>query len=83
MKSYEGLFGKKKSLKEKEAEDRFTKFTKIDDKFAWFQLIEVFIEKLNLTEKQVYKMNYLHSLNWLSYYYQKNKVEELKHTNKL
>ena len=35
-----------------------------------------------MTEKRVYKMNYIHGLNWLSYWYQKNKVEEAKQKNK-
>jgi hypothetical protein len=52
--------------------------TEIEDKFRWYELIKVYIDELRMTEKEVYKMNYIHSLNWLSYFYQRNKVEETK-----
>ena len=52
--------------------------TEIEDKFGWYELIKVYIDELRMTEKEVYKMNYIHSLNWLSYFYQRNKVEETK-----
>jgi len=35
-----------------------------------------------MTEKKVYKMNYIHGLNWMSFWYQRNKVEEAKQNNK-
>jgi hypothetical protein len=41
---------------------------KIDEKYRWYSYLEVFIERLGMTEKKVYKMNYIHSLNWLAYW---------------
>jgi hypothetical protein len=35
-----------------------------------------------MKEKEIFKMNYIHSLNWMSYFYQRNKVEEAKMNNK-
>jgi hypothetical protein len=35
-----------------------------------------------MKEKEIYKMNYIHGLNWLSFWYQRNKVEESKQNNK-
>jgi hypothetical protein len=34
-----------------------------------------------MKEEEVYDMNYLHSLNWLSYWYQLNEVEKRKNKN--
>lgn len=34
-----------------------------------------------MKEKEFYKMNYIHSLNWLSYWYEEGKVQEAKNKN--
>jgi hypothetical protein len=34
--------------------------------------------KLDLTDDEVYKKNYISCLNWLSFFYQKDKIEESK-----
>ena len=36
-----------------------------------------------MKEKEVYKMNYIHSLNWLSYWYNRDKVAEAKQKNNI
>jgi hypothetical protein len=41
---------------------------KIDDKYKWYDYLYYFIDKLNMTENEIYKMNYIHGLNWLSYF---------------
>lgn len=53
---------------------------KIDDRYKWYSYIYCFIDRLNMTEKEIYKMNYIHGLNWLSYF--KN-VDDFKDKNKL
>jgi hypothetical protein len=55
----------------------------LDSKFVWYQLIHTFIKELNMKEKEVYKMNYIHSLNWLSYWYNRDKVAEAKQKNNI
>lgn len=60
--------------------DRFGNIEKIDDKYRWYQLIQRFIKELNMKEKDIYKMNYKHGLNWLSMWYQRDKV--LEHAEK-
>jgi len=49
---------------------------KVDDSFKWYSTIQLFIKELNMKEKEVYKLNYIHSLNWLSFFYQRNKAQE-------
>jgi hypothetical protein len=36
------------------------------------------MEKLNTTDEKIFKKNYISCLNWLSYFYQKDKIEEQK-----
>ena len=54
--------------------------TKMDPKFKWHQLIFKFITELNMTEPDVYKMNYISALNWLSFF--ENRDEVNKNINK-
>lgn len=48
----------------------------MDEKWNHFGTIHTLIEKLNTTEEKIYLMNYLHVLNWLSYFKELNKVIE-------
>jgi hypothetical protein len=76
MKKYEGLFGKERK-KENETKDKFSDLngrSKIDDAYNWHQLVFKLITELNTTEKKVYRMNYISSLNWLSYFKQRDEV---------
>lgn len=54
--------------------------TTIDPKFKWHQIIHNFILELNMKENEVYNMNYISALNWLSYF--KNRDEVIKNKNK-
>lgn len=36
-----------------------------------------------MSEEKAYEMNYIHSLNWLSYFKNKNDVEEKKRKNSI
>ncbi len=36
-----------------------------------------------MKENEVYEMNYVHSLNWMSSWYQKQKLEETNNNNTL
>lgn len=39
-------------------------------------MIYTFITELNTTEDKVYEMNYISGLNWLSYFKNRNEVQE-------
>ena len=81
MDNYGVLFPSKKSKDKKE--DRFADLsaTQISEELKWYQLIQVFIKKLNLKENEVYELNYIHSLNWMMLWYQENKIQEAKNKN--
>ena len=44
-------------------------------------MVYMLLTKLNTTDEMIYKKNYIGCLNWLSYFYQKNKVEQSKNGN--
>jgi hypothetical protein len=48
----------------------------VNDKFNWFKILQTFITKLNMKLDEVYDMNYISSLNWLSFWYEESKVQE-------
>jgi hypothetical protein len=48
----------------------------MNEKWRWHNIIYKLIQELNLTEDKVYKKNYISVLNWLSFFYEKGKVEE-------
>lgn len=50
----------------------------MDDRFKWLEMVYMLLTKLNTTDEMIYKKNYIGCLNWLSYFYQKNKVEQSK-----
>jgi len=56
--------------------------SELPEEYRWHDLIYSFIIKLQIKEKEVYKMNYINSLNWLSYFKAKDKVESNKQNNK-
>lgn len=37
-------------------------------------MIHKLIKELNTTESEVYEMNYISVLNWLSYFYEQDKI---------
>lgn len=41
-----------------------------------------FITELNMKENEIYKMNYIHGLNWLSYFLNRDKIAEAKQKQK-
>jgi hypothetical protein len=52
------------------------KRTEYDDKWRWYHFIHIFIKELNKTDEEVYEMNYINCLNWLSYLKDKNEVDK-------
>jgi len=52
----------------------------MDEKYAWLDFTFTLMDKLNLKEDEVYEMSYIHCLNWLGYF--KNK-EQMNNKNSL
>jgi hypothetical protein len=48
----------------------------MNPKWKWHQIIHMMIDNLNITEKEVFKMNYISVLNWQAYFYERGKVLE-------
>jgi hypothetical protein len=53
----------------------------IDENFNWFGIIHKLIHELLIKEEEIYEMNYIHVLNWLSYFYQRDEVIKRKNKN--
>lgn len=41
-------------------------------------MVHMLLKELNTTDEKIYKKNYIGCLNWMSYFYQKNKIEQIK-----
>lgn len=72
MKLYPNLF--KAQKKEEGRFDIFNPSKQIDSRFKWHNMISKFIQELNMKENEVYEMNYISSLNWLSYFDNRDEV---------
>ena len=42
------------------------------NKYWLYQIVQQFIRELGISEKAFYKMNYIHSLNWMSMWKQRD-----------
>jgi hypothetical protein len=76
--NFESYFGKPQKVKDENEEevrpsgpDVGVKFDY--QKYQWLMMVEKLCEKLNMKPEEVYDMNYLDSLNWLSMWNQKEK----------
>lgn len=49
----------------------------------WLQMVHKLLKELNTTDTKIYKKNYIGCLNWLSYFYNRDKVIESQQKNKL
>lgn len=71
------MFGKKKkSNKRKPQDDILNKRTEYNEKFRWYGIIHTLCGTLNKTDTEVYEMNYINCLNWLSYLKDKGEVDQ-------
>jgi hypothetical protein len=80
---YEGLF-KTNKKKNKEKNNRFDDLngpTKISDRFRHHQLVYYLMKELNDTDEGIYKRNYISCLNWMAFFYERDKVEQAKQKN--
>lgn len=53
----------------------------MDDKYKYLDMVYKLLKELNTTDTEIYKKNYISCLNWMSYFYQKNKIEQSKKGN--
>lgn len=53
----------------------------IDKRFVWLEWVYTLLKELNTTDTAIYEKNYISCLNWMSFFYQKNKVNESKKGN--
>lgn len=53
----------------------------MDKRFIWLDWVYTLLKELNTTDEKIYEKNYIGCLNWMSYFYQKNKVNESKKGN--
>lgn len=81
MLQFQGLFGKTKTKPKKKGKFDELRQDKIDDRFKWLDMVYLLMKELNTTDKEIYKKNYISCLNWMSYFYQKNKIQESKKGN--
>jgi hypothetical protein len=44
-------------------------------------MVYMLLKELNTTDTVIYEKTYISCLNWLSYFYQKNKIEQSKKGN--
>jgi hypothetical protein len=63
IKNYKGLYKSATPSKSKSLVNK-----SLDSKWAWHSLIQNLVTKLNLKPEEVYKMNYIDALNWLSFW---------------
>ena len=77
--NFEGYFGKRKKHKE---DDKDEKPTGPDTgsfdykKWQWHLMVHKLVKELNLKPEEVYEMNYIACLNWLSMFHQRDKHVE-------
>lgn len=78
--NFEGYFGKRKKEKEEDKDERpigpdtggFNY-----KKWQWHLMVEKLVKELNLTPIQVYEMNYIDCLNWLSMFNDRDKYIQM------
>lgn len=79
--NYQGYFGKRKDKSEDEkAVGPVTSGFDLQ-KWQWHLMIEKLVKELNLKPTEVYEMNYIDCLNWLSMFNEKDKA--IKQQNKI
>lgn len=84
--NYEGYFGKPKKIDKDEDEkprkpntDKGFNYSK----WQWHLMVDKLVKELNMKPDEVFSMNWIAALNWLSMYKEKDNMErELKNKNR-
>lgn len=50
----------------------------MDKKYMWLQMVHTLLKELNTTDTKIYKKTYISCLNWMSYFYNRDKMLESK-----
>ena len=64
----------KKEKNESKPQRKSLNPTTLNPKWRYHQIIHTLIRELNTSEEAVYEMNYISVLNWLSFFYERNKI---------
>lgn len=78
--NYEGYFGKPKIVNEEEKPLSPTMSSFNYKKWQYHLMVHKLVEELNMKPDEVWKMNYIDCLNWLSLFNERDK--EIKKLNK-
>jgi hypothetical protein len=75
--NYEGYFGKRKTWSEENQKSIGPDTGSFDyRKWQWHLMVYKLVDELNLKPDEVYKMNYIDCLNWLSMFHQRDQLLE-------
>jgi hypothetical protein len=75
--NFEGYFGKRKQQSDENQKPTGPDTGSFDyKKWQWHLMVWKLVDELNLTPEEVYKMNYIDCLNWLSMFYQRDQFIE-------
>lgn len=55
----------------------------LNENYKFLQMVHRLLTELNTTDDKIYKKNYVGCLNWLSYFYQRDKIIESQQNNKI
>jgi hypothetical protein len=84
--NFEAFFGKRKKIENDEEVKPMGPDTGSFDygKWQWHLMVKKLIDELNLKPNEVYKMNYIDALNWLSLFHQRDKhIEQMNRQNRI
>lgn len=75
--NFEAYFGKRRQPRDENQKPTGPDTGSFDyKKWQWHLMVYKLVEELNLTPDEVYKMNYIDCLNWLSMFYQRDQYIE-------
>lgn len=78
--NYEGYFGKQRKQEETEDQDDkpvrpATTRTFNYQKWQWHLMVDKLVKELNMKPEEVFGMNWISALNWLSMYKEKDDIQ--------
>lgn len=75
--NYEGYFGKRKSVEDEKRTPTSPDTGNFDTtKWQWHLMVLKLVNELNMKPDEVYEMNYISALNWLSMFNERDKFLE-------
>lgn len=77
--NYEGYFGKQRKQEETEEDDKPVRpaTTRMFNyqKWQWHLMVDKLVKELNMKPEEVFNMNWISALNWLSMYKEKDDIQ--------